>query len=62
MNLLSLFSGCGGLDLGFKKANFKIPVAVEIDKNIFKTFKITQNLKGIEDERGKLFFDYIRLL
>jgi len=34
MNLLSLFSGCGGLDLGFKRAGFKIPVANEIDKNI----------------------------
>ena len=39
MNLLSLFSGCGGLDLGFNKAGFKIPVANEFDKNIFETFK-----------------------
>lgn len=104
MNLLSLFSGCGGLDLGFKRAGFKISVANELDKNIFETFKenhpdthliegdirkifkndITPyvedeitgiiggppcqswseagNLIGIEDERGKLFFDYIRLL
>ena len=37
--MLSLFSGCGGLDLGFKKAGFKIPVANEFDKNIFETFK-----------------------
>jgi len=104
MNLLSLFSGCGGLDLGFKRAGFKIPVANEFDKNIFETFnanhsdtyliegdirKISKNditpyveneitgiiggppcqswseagnLIGIDDERGKLFFDYIRLL
>ena len=102
--MLSLFSGCGGLDLGFKKADFKIPVAVEFDKNIFQTFKFNHSetflieedikkiskkyiekifsgdftgiiggppcqswseagtLKGIDDERGKLFFDYIRLL
>ena len=39
MNLLSLFSGCGGLDLGFKRAGFKISVANEFDKNIFETFK-----------------------
>ena len=104
MNLLSLFSGCGGLDLGFKRAGFKIPIANEFDKNIFETFKKNHhdthliegdirkiskndiipylsgeiigiiggppcqswseagNLIGINDERGKLFFDYIRLL
>ena len=104
MNLLSLFSGCGGLDLGFKNAGFKIPVANEFDKNIFETFKFNNsetflieedirkiskksiekifsgkftgiiggppcqswseagNLIGIDDERGKLFFDYIRIL
>lgn len=104
MNLLSLFSGCGGLDLGFKRAGFKIPVANEIDKNIWRTFKENHhdtklieddvrkiakkniepffcgeitgiiggppcqswseagNLSGINDERGKLFFDYVRLL
>lgn len=104
MNIISLFSGCGGLDLGFKKAGFNIPVANEFDSTIYETFKInhpsthliegdvrkiTKNdiikfvegdvdgiiggppcqswseagsLKGIEDERGQLFFDYIRIL
>lgn len=39
MNVISLFSGCGGLDLGFEKAGFKIPVANEFDKTIWATYK-----------------------
>lgn len=40
MNIISLFSGCGGLDLGFEMAGFNIPVANEFDKTIWTTYKV----------------------
>lgn len=100
MKIISLFSGCGGLDLGFEKAGYDIPVANEFDKTIWETFKVNhpktnliegdiRNIKeddfpdnvdgiiggppcqswseagaqrGINDDRGKLFYEYIRIL
>ncbi len=99
MKLDSLFTGAGGLDLGFEKAGFHIAWANEYDKSIWETFKynfpktkLDQRSivdvspsdipevdgiiggppcqswseagagRGIQDKRGQLFFDYIRLL
>lgn len=100
MNLLSLFCGAGGLDLGFNKAGFNVSFANEFDKTIWQTYEKNHpkttlikkdikdldfykfsvkfdgiiggppcqswseagNLKGIDDKRGKLFFEYIRAL
>ena len=98
--ILSLFSGAGGLDLGFKKAGFNILYSVENDKTTFETYEynfpktihlkksITEVSKndirekvdgiiggppcqswseagaqrGINDPRGKLFFEYVRII
>ena len=100
MNLISLFSGAGGLDKGFHNAGFRTVVANEFDPKIYPTFKANfpdtkliegdirsvkndefpkhvagiiggppcqswseaGSLKGIDDARGQLFYEYIRIL
>lgn len=39
MKIVSLFSGCGGLDLGFKKAEFDVIWANEYDQSIWNTYE-----------------------
>lgn len=99
MKIVSLFSGAGGLDLGFKKAGFQNIWANEFDSSIWETFEKNfpevfldkRNIvhipssdvpdcvgiiggppcqswseagsgRGINDKRGQLFFEYIRIL
>lgn len=99
IKIASLFSGAGGLDLGFEDAGFNVVWANEFDKVIWKTFetnfphtKLDKRSiidipsteipkvdgivggppcqswseagagRGIEDKRGKLFYEYIRVL
>ena len=40
LNTIDLFSGCGGMSLGFKWAGFNAVLASDIDENCEKTFKV----------------------
>lgn len=99
MDIITLFSGAGGLDLGFSKAGFNIVWANDNNKDVEKTYKenhkgvifdnrsltkipsadipkcdgiiggppcqswsIAGSGKGIDDNRGKLFYEYIRVI
>ena len=46
MELISLFSGAGGLDLGFHKAGFRTVTANEFDAKICPTFRANLNRRG----------------
>ncbi len=54
MRILSLFSGAGGLDLGFEKAGFDIVVANEYDKTIWDTYEKNHTAKLIKKDIRKL--------
>lgn len=105
--VISLFSGAGGLDLGFESAGFRIAVALESDSSCCNTLTVNRpNLpvinskiedtstaailavaglqpleaalviggppcqsfslaglrKGLDDERGRLLFEYVRVV
>lgn len=54
--LLSLFSGCGGLDLGFKKAGYEIVYANDFDKDAQRVYRANigeidnRDILDIEDD------------
>lgn len=99
MKIASFFSGCGGLDLGFRQAGFDVVWANDMDQAVHETYQSNHpgtilcksdirtlevsdipdcdgfiggppcqpwseggKQRGLGDERGRLFFDYIRLI
>src|SRR3990167_5218576 len=48
MNSISLFAGCGGMDLGVERAGFKHLLAVEMDKSAVMTHRAYFNGKVFE--------------
>lgn len=50
MNLISLFSGAGGLDLGFEKAGFNVILANEYDKTIWETYEKNHKAKLLKED------------
>jgi DNA (cytosine-5)-methyltransferase 1 len=98
LKIISLFSGCGGLDLGFTNAGFQLVYANDNDPVVWETFEKNHNIsidkrslfdiksseipnaygiiggppcqswslagemRGAKDERGQLFYEYIRVL
>ncbi len=52
--VISLFSGAGGMDIGFKQAGFEIAVAVEQDSSCCNTLRLNcPELKVIEGDVSK---------
>lgn len=57
LEIISLFSGAGGLDVGFKKAGFKIIAANEYDKTIWETYEKNHNAPLIKEDIRKVASD-----
>ncbi|HEG0497434.1 TPA: DNA cytosine methyltransferase [Campylobacter jejuni] len=62
MNVVDLFSGCGGFSLGFKQSGFNIIKAVEFDKTIAKSYMANhpQTLMINEDISKVDNYDYFQ--
>jgi len=62
MKAISLFSGAGGMDVGFKEAGFNVVAAIEIDKHACETFRAnhpkTKLLEGDIDTCGEELYAY----
>ena len=68
MKVVSFFAGCGGLDLGFEKAGYKVVWANEFEPSVHATYEKNQSWsvagkqQGLDDKRGQLFLTYIGMI
>ena len=58
LKVLDLFSGCGGLSLGFKLAGFKIEGAIDHDPDSIETFR--KNFGFFVKDINKLNKEFIK--
>ena len=58
-NVVSLFSGAMGLDLGLEKAGLHTAVCVEIDKLACQTIRENTTIPVVEDDISKVTTDEI---
>ena len=47
MNAFSIFSGCGGLDIGIEQSGFNNIVSIELDKHAAASLENWKNIKGL---------------
>ena len=57
MKILSLFCGCGGLDMGFAQAGFDIVWANDFDKYAVQTYKANFNHQVVEADINEIDLD-----
>ena len=50
LRAVSLFSGCGGLDIGVRNAGFEIESCIEIDHNCCDTLRANCEKQGVDTE------------
>jgi DNA (cytosine-5)-methyltransferase 1 len=53
VRIVSLFAGCGGLDLGLHRAGHKIVHASDFDKDSFNYY-VDRQLSNMEEELEKI--------
>ena len=59
LNVISLFTGAGGLDLGFEAAGFRTTACVEFDNDCCETIRANRSWQVITDDIHNVTSDQI---
>ena len=54
LKVISLFTGCGGLDIGLERAGFDVAACVEIDKDCWNTIEINRQWPIFKEYDGDI--------